>query len=104
MRIWSASGAVLFAAALGVSGCGASSAAEPRDPTAVAQPTGDGEGEVVATQAASAAGAETVCKRERPTGSHIPRMVCRDRKDADERRERDQEFLINMSRWGYNWR
>ncbi len=93
--------AALFAAAL-AAGCAASSQVDAQDATDVAVADADQE-EVAHNGAATAAsqGADdVVCKRERPLGSNIPRVVCRDQHDAQLRREQDQLFFINMSRWG----
>jgi hypothetical protein len=99
MRFCPAPSAVFLAAALGLAGCIASAGtSQPRDAAEVAQ------AEAAPAGPELAASENVVCQRERPIGSHIPRMVCRDQQEAIERRERDQEFFMNMSRWGYQRR
>jgi hypothetical protein len=98
MRICPAPSAVFLAAALGLAGCVAAGTATPRDAAEVAQ------AEEAPAGAELAASEHVICQRERPIGSNIPRMVCRDQQEAIERRERDQEFFMNMSRWGYQRR
>jgi hypothetical protein len=41
-----------------------------------------------------------VCKRDYPTGSHIPVTRCYPRKGADQRRDRDQSTMDNMKLTG----
>ena len=39
---------------------------------------------------------KVVCKRDNPTGSHIPRTRCYRRKDVQQRRDQDQRQLEDM--------
>lgn len=43
---------------------------------------------------------KVVCKRDYPTGSHIPVTRCYPRKGADQRRERDQSQVDTMKLTG----
>jgi hypothetical protein len=92
-----------FALVMAAAGCMSATATEPREASGAIQPA-DAQGDAVAqtgTRASAGEDGDMVCQRERPLGSNIPRMICRDRRDMEERRERDQEFLMHMSsRWG----
>ncbi|HVE86905.1 MAG TPA: hypothetical protein VND93_28815 [Myxococcales bacterium] len=74
------------AAALLLGGC-ASMRAAPRGPLGQAQPLG------WPVVAGANPGQEQVCTLEVPTGSHLPREVCRTRAELDREREQAEELL-----------
>ena len=65
----------------------------PGDAATVVENADDAEGVVEAHNATASAEDQVVCRKERSTGSHFSRKVCRTVKQMDEDREDAREMM-----------